>query len=544
MYNNPAPRAANLIKYPHSAMFILISVLLLFATALSLAILQVMRPNYRFAWLVAAGGAFLTWASVLLWQARMPLLLELPSWGSAALFANSPFFLADAVNWPYALALTTLGLAVILTAVVRENFPAPFPWAGALTLIGFGLLAVLADNPLTLVLIWTALDVTELTTQLISVEGRASERVVAGFAARAVGMGLVLWAGWVSLSRGIPFDFRSPLPEVGVYLILAAGLRLGVLPLHLAYATESAVRRGFGTTLRLVSAASSLVILARIPAQGIISPLAPFLLVLVAGAGLYGGWMWVRSPDELAGRPYWVITLASFAIAAALRGNPLGSIAWGSALVLAGSALFLSSIQHKTLQRILLVIGLWGISSLPFSPTASGWDVSANSSWAIWLTWPLLLAAQALLAAGFIRQTLRPAASVPLDAQIAWARNIYPIGIGLPLAVLILLGLFGWDGARLLGTLPAGLVAAALTATLLWLTPRLRWLNPIRAHWIRPQQGESSRLDSFYNTLWNIYRSLGRLSESVSAAFEGDGGILWALLFLVLFLSLLAPRIP
>lgn len=525
-------------------MFILISVLLLFVTALALAILQVMRPNYRFAWLIAAGGAFLAWVSVLLWQLRMPLLLELPSWGSDALFANSPIFLADHVNWPYALALTTLGLAVILTAVVRENFPAPFPWAGALTLVGFGLLAVLADNPLTLVLVWAALDVTELLTQLVSVDGRASERVVVGFAARAAGIGLVLWAGWMSLGRGTPLDFRSPLPEAGVYLILAAGLRLGVLPLHLGYATESAVRRGFGTTLRLVSAASSIVILARIPAQGITSPLAPVLLLLVAAAGLYAGWMWVRSPDDLSGRPYWVITLASLAIASALRGNPIGSVAWGVAFILVGGALFFSSVQHKILQRILLVAGLWGISSLPFSPTASGWGTGADVSWANWIAWPMLITAQALLAAGFIRQTLRPASSVPIDAQIAWARSIYPIGIGLPLAVLILLGLFGWDGARLFGTLPAVLVAAALTAALLWLTPRLPWLNPIRAHWVRPQQGEPSRLDSFYNAFWNLYRSLGRLSESIAAMFEGDGGILWALLFLVLFLSLLAPRVP
>lgn len=525
-------------------MFILITVLFLFATALALAILQVTRPNYRFAWLIAAGGSFLTWVGVVLWQARMPLLLDLPRWGSPALFADSPAFLADRFIWPYALALSTLGLAVILTAVVRENFPAPFPWAGSLALIGFGLLAVLSDTPLTLVLVWAAIDLTELITQLVSVDGEtASERVVAGFAARLLGIGLLLWAGLSSLSRGAPLDFRAPLPEAGMFLILAAGLRLGVLPLHLAYTTESSVRRGFGTTLRLVSAASSLVILARIPAQEISSPLAPFLLVLAAGASLYGGWMWMRAPDELTGRPYWVIVLASFAVASALRGNPVGSVAWGVALVLAGGALFLSSIQHKTLQRVLLIAGLWGISSLPFSPTASGWGSGTNPSWAAWVTWPILLAAQALLAAGFIRHAARPAASVQLDAHLAWARTVYPIGIGLPLATLILLGLFGWDGALTLGTLPAGPAAAALTLALLWLTPRLRWLNPVRAHWVRPQ-GEPARLDFFYRSLWNLYRALGRLSESISAVLEGDGGILWALLFLVLFLSMLGTKVP
>jgi hypothetical protein len=219
-------------------------------------------------------------------------------------------------------------------------------------------------------------------------------------------------------------------------------------------------------------------------------------------------------------------------------------VGWGVALILAGGALFLASIPHKILNRVLLVVGLWGMSALPFSPSARGWESSAETSWAAFLMWPALLLAQAMLAAGFIRHVTRSTTSTELDPERAWARNVYPIGIGLPLASLLLLGLFGWDGARALGSLPASPVAAALTLALLWLTPRLRWLNPVRAHWIRPQEDSPSRLDAFYNFLWNIYRSIGRLTQSVTAALEGDGGILWALLFLVLFISLLAPRTP
>jgi len=40
----------------------------------------------------------------------------------------------------------------------------------------------------------------------------------------------------------------------------------------------------------------------------------------VAAASLYGGWMWMRSFDELSGRFYCIIALASLSIAAALRG--------------------------------------------------------------------------------------------------------------------------------------------------------------------------------------------------------------------------------
>lgn len=545
MYNNPAERGANLIKYLHSVMFILISIILLFATALALAVLQVMRPNYRFTWLIAAGGTFLAWISILLWQVRMPLMLHLPPWGSTELFANTPGFVADRISWPYALALATLGLAVMLTAAVRDNFPAPFTWAATLTLVALGLLAVLADNPLTLVLVWAAIDLTEFVTQLMTLApgAGASQRVVAGFAARMLGSGLLLWAGLASLGSGVQLDFKNTPAQAGVFLILAAGLRLGVLPLHLSDPTVSAVRRGFGTTMRLISAASSLVILARISSQGISSPLAPFLLALTAAAALYSGWMWMRSPDELAGRPYWIIALASFAVAAVLRGNPVGSIAWGAALVLAGSAIFLSSIQHKIIQRGLLVAGLWSISSLPFSPTASGWESDTIITWADWVAWPLLLSAQALLAAGFIRHSIRTTSSIRLDAQIAWALNVYPIGIGLPLATLILLGFYGWDGALTFGMLPAGPIAAALTIALLWLTPRLRWLNPVRAHSVQ-SDGQVARLDFIYRALWNLYQQIARLSDSITTALEGEGAILWALLFLALFISIFAPGVP
>src|SRR5258706_4150316 len=93
-----------------------------------------------------------------------------------------------------------------------------------------------------------------------------SQKVVIAFSTRAIGIGVLLWANIVSISSGNTFDFNSITPSAGLYLVVAAGLRLGVLPLHLPYSAESSLRRGFGTSLRLISAASSLVLLSHIPA--------------------------------------------------------------------------------------------------------------------------------------------------------------------------------------------------------------------------------------------------------------------------------------
>jgi len=516
-------------------MLILISCLLLFITALALMALQVTQPNARYAWFVAVGGAMLALVSVFIWLAQMPFDFTLPAWQPRTVFINPILFRADKLSWPLALSITALTLTILLTAITRSSITNSFTWAGTLALGGIGLLAVTANNPLTLLLVWGALDITELITQLRSVNGAANnEKVVISFSTRALGIGLLLWANIVSIAQGNTFDFQSIAPASGLYLVAAAGLRLGVLPLHLPYSSESIVRRGFGTSLRLISAVSSLVLLAHVPVGSLTSALTPFLLGLAIIAALYGSWMWLRAPDELTGRPHWIISLAALSVISALSGNPLGAIAWGCALILVGGSLFLASVQQAWLNRALL-IGMWSLSSLPFSLTASAW--LGNLGFFI----PFVIAAQALLMAGFARHALRSAGRATLDAQPGWANKIYPAGIILLVAFQLLLGLVGWDGARQVGAWLQALLASLLAFGLVWATPRFRVLNPIRAHWIGTT---TSGISSIYSGLWVIYRILGRISQSITATLEGEGGIMWTLLFLALFISLLTQGIP
>ena len=520
-------------------MLILITVLLLVLTALALTILRVAQPNFRFFWLIAVGGAMLAWLSAWIWLARLPLAFDLPSWQPSNLFADSPSFVADGISWPFALSLTTLALAIVLTAVVRQDLANPLPWAGVLTLTGLGVLAVTANNPLTLVLVWAALDLAELISQLSSADDPSvSERVVIGFSTRVAGIGLAVWANVINVANGGRMDFPSIAPQAGLYLLVAAGLRLGVLPLHLPYSAESYLRRGVGTAMRLVSAASSLILLARIPPSSVTSPLTPYLFILTALAAIYGAWMWMRAPDELAGRPFWVIGLASLAVAAALRADPIGAAGWGVALILTGGALFLTSVQQVWLSRALL-IGVFGLSSLPFSLTAGAWSGDAPT---FFLAWPFLLAAQAMLMAGFIRHALRPGIRENFESQPRWARNVYPAGIGLLLATMLGLGWIGWEGAFQVGNPIPALLASFLTFGLVWATPRLRILNPIRAHWISPSA--NSNLDNLYRGLWSLYQALGRMSATLTAALEGDGGMMWSLLSLAIFIAFMSQAKP
>jgi hypothetical protein len=515
-------------------MFVLITFLLLLVTAVSLAILNFARPERPYSWLVASGGTFAAWISVFFWHLDLPALFSLPAWKPEALFTSSPALLVDGLSWPYALSLVTLALALTLTSIIRKPFPDMLAWAGTLAMTAMGLIAVLADNPLTLVLGWAAIDIVELTTTLRSVNGAAvSEKAVIAFAVRITGLGIVLWASMSGLAAGVPLNFETPPAQIGLYLLVAAGLRLGVLPLHLPYANEPALRRGFGTMLRLVSAASSLVLLARVQLGSVDSPVTPILLSLTAVAALFGGWQWLRASDELTGRPFWVIGMGSLAVGAALLGNPVGSVAWGVALTLVSSVLFLYSVRQTWLTRLLMA-SLAGLSALPFTPTAAGWIPGQANFGGLWLAF---IPAQAMLMAGFVIHIRRPSVT-SLASQPPWTQVIYPAGLLLPILIHLTIAFWGWDGALNAGTWWAGMTASALGLAVYWLGRKTPIFTPPQAHWVRPRA--ANIIDRFYGSFWGLYRLLGQASTAIANALEGDGGMVWIILVLVLFVSLLS----
>lgn len=503
--------------------------ILLFLLAAALTALRIMRPEFRFAWLMGSIGAFLAWLVVLIWRVQLPLTMPLPEWKPAELFEESISFFVDGLFYPYALAIITLTLSILLTTVAREDNPSSMAWAGTLSLGGFGLLAVTADNPLTLVMTWSAIDIADLITQLRSVQTpKASERVVIAFSTRVTGTLLLLWANMVSISNGASLSFNSMPGSTSIFLVLAAGLRLGVLPLHLSYTTDSTLRRGFGTMLRLVSAASSLVLLSHTPAIED-TTIKTIMLIMSTVAGLYGGWMWLRATDELSGRPFWVIGMGALAISAALNGNNQGSVAWGCALLLSGGMVFLTSVQHKILNRVLL-LGVLGLLALPFTLTAAGWALEMPLIFQI----PLLIA-QAMLTSGFIRHIIRPGTRSDLESMPTWIRSIYPAGILLLLITQLGLGLWGWDGSLQIGGIIPAVSASLLTVGLFWLFPRIQTLSFIQPTAIKTQT--APRIDSVYRILWTFYLQLGNAGRFISNLLEGESGMIWVVLFIALFIS-------
>jgi hypothetical protein len=516
-------------------MLILLSILLLFLASLVMLAIRLAWPDFVYHWLIAVGGAFTVWVLVLVAGGKMPQVIPpgttvpLTSSQPSALFLGWPTFLVDRFSWPFAVALASLVLAIILTDVARAAEADWDTWAGCLSLTGLGLAAILAGNPLTLLLSWMAIDLGELLILLGQVkQSAARERMVVAFSSRLVGSMLLITAGLVTQAKtGKELTFTEIPPMAAWLLLLSAGFRLGVLPLQMPFLQDLPLRRGLGTISRLTPAAASFVLLTRTATTTQVTPLFPYLLVLTGLAAIYGGVIWVMAANELDGRPAWILGLAALAVGAALRGQASASLAWGLAAILTGGMIFLTSVRGHRLQWFTL-LGLWSISALPFSPAWNG---------AFLFTPPFLVSlilfwlAQVLFLVGYFRHTLRPAP--PLAGVERWVWLIYPLGLILLFSMQVFLGL------RATPTL-AGLPSAMWWVSIVPVTIFLVALVAIRSdRFPFRSMGLLRSMLSFnwlYRLLCVIYHSVGRLIKFLTEVLEGEGGVLWALLILVISL--------
>lgn len=514
-------------------MLILFAILILLITSVGMLVGQVMKLRFALQWLIAAIGTLGSWSLVVVTGLELPQTIPLITWQPENLFRTSPILLADQISWPYALVLVTLVLAAILTETVNAPTVDVKSWISILIFTAFGLLAVLAGNPLTLLLAWMAIDLLELLILLSQLnQSSLRERVVFAFSARAFSSILVIMAAVLSANGGQTLTFTNISNEANVALLLAAGLRLGVLPLHIPLLKHLPLERGLGTVSRSLPAAAGLILLARIT----ITQEPDYLLLIILGfaalAAIYSGITWLLAKDEIDGRPAWIVGIASLSLAAAVQGQTMASLSWGLSGLLGGGLLFLFSIRTRFLIWIPLV-GLMGISALPYTPNWNGAQLYAGTFHVLLIPF---LVANALLLVGFARHSLRP--GIKLEGVERWIWFIYPLGLMFLLGTLFSLGLSMSpppESVQLQGWL-AGVVVLVLAGLIfLWGN---RWKD-IPPDWAKVINSILS-LQWLYQVIWAGYRYLSRILGIFTKLLEGEGGVLWAILLLGLLFSLIS----
>jgi hypothetical protein len=514
-------------------MYIAITLSLILITALALVILRVFRPGFTASWPVAVFGAFLAWISVILWQISLPSRLVLYQLEYPEVFSYTISLSANEVNFPYGLGIASLVLAVLLTSAIKARETNPLNWAYLFIVSALGLLAVLAENPLTIVVAWSLLDISGLISSLnASNDPIHSKRAVFSFSTRVIGSGVVLWAGILSaVSFDIPFNQGKGLPSIVGLIILGATIRSFSMLLPFPYSKDAAIRKESETAYLLVSIVGTLALLLHVDMN--ISALWPaiILFLFIAITSLISVNNWLRNPHAISNQSQWMTGLVALSLSAALMGNSLGSVAWGSACLFGGGLLFLYSHRNRIL-TIALLIAVYILSSLPFSLTSAGWSGLSSGTWFFLF---LLLPVQSLLTAGYIRSVALEEKE-SLENQPRWVTAFYPLGLITLALTGLVLGVTGWEGAGQMGSWIPALAAAALTILFSAISFRTRLPAPADP---RPDKRPATWAAAFFDIWQGSYRALRRLLTILTMTFEGDGGILWTILFMIVFISIL-----
>jgi len=513
-------------------MLIAVTLSLILLTMISLILLRIFRPDFSYSWPLAAVGTFLAWISIFFWQFTLPTKLTIFSYSFKGVIDYSLNLIADGLNYPYAIGIVCLILAMILVNTLKAGSVNPISWVNILLYAILGLVAVLAENPLTLVVAWAFIDITNLIGSLNAAQDPlVSENAVWSYSVRVIGLGMVLWAGVLSSNKGLPAAFSSIPQNIGFILLIAVLVRIGALLINLPYTKNSEIRNSFDLTIILVAMAADLSLLSRVNFAGYNPLIISISLLFLGIIGLVLFINWLRVPDDIASRPFWMMGLATLAIAAILQGNPIGSVAWGSSCLFVGGVLFFYSTRKKWLTAALLII-TFAISSLPFSMTATGWENGMSYSW---ISLIVLLPFQSLIIASLIRSIALGKAD-NLDTQPNWVKVFYPMGLLILVFTSIILGITGWAGAGQIGAWILALIVAIITAALSLIMIRIPLATTLDTSRI---PNSIPWIDAVKGIWWSLFRSVRRLTELFSATFEGDGGVLWTILLLVLFVSIL-----
>ena len=177
------------------------------------------------------------------------------------------------------------------------------------------------------------------------------------------------------------------------------------------------------------------------------------------------------------------------------------------------------------------ILSAFAITALPFSPTYAGLRVYQPFQ-ILLVALPL---AQALLVFGYLRYMLRE--TEPLGGVEPWVRSIYVAGLAILPINHIAATLLG-PKVAVEGAIPIWPLLAVLGVVLLGAVAA--WRNLLIPDNVFNQLDKVFSLRWVYTVIGWIYSLITQLAREITRLLEGDGGVLWTLLFLVILASILS----
>lgn len=426
---------------------VMIALLPFYLLFLAAALTWMLRKRaVRVQWGLSAILGLLIWIATLTLRLGPDQYVQISAWQPSQMF-QSPLSLAvDPITWPVIYAVVTLLVAMILTSASREPAPTTGIRVFWFLYTGSAVIAILANNLLTVIITWTLFDFISAIFLFSLLQSEIEIRqVFTRLSIDIFGVLLVLAGTAFSLPTVEGISLTEPITSaLGIFLIMLGGfVRLGLFPLHFNLPSLLEFRRGLGSLMRLYPPAIVLAFLAKLFQAGIPPEILPWLYIAGISSLVIGGLRWILASDALIGRPFFILAVCGVGVIASTSApeNYMGIASAAIVLLLAGAVLSLTEIftpSHRFLALGAVIVQL----GLPILPAGILGGIAGSQ---VVQPWPGLLVSMGIMLG--ISLTALGSLQVYYAPEISWrtgenlSRLSYGLGIALPILSSVGLGI-------------------------------------------------------------------------------------------------------
>lgn len=443
-------------------------------------------------------------------------------WISESQLLAEPVLIFDWIS--VALALALGGLALYST-VCQIFSPQQSAWITGLG--GICILGTLAGSVFSILFIWTLVEVFWITYSVLY-QSRDRGLILPVLFRLLVPLILIYSLG-IGRGEGIGDSFSTYTAAGGPILIAAGGLGFGAwIPFR---RRESKGDPGGNAEFlaRIFPAGISLMLICRGALLLDVSDLEPAIPVVVAVFTLMLGLIGFITRSKVISHRIWSLGILGLIIGNALTGAPSGSLGWGLVFILAVSSIFLT-IKDQFRSIPALIIAAIGILPIPYFPAWTG--VSLFSAG---ITGVLHGIGAGLILGSILWEAIKRATKAfQMDEPIPLLYRLSPV-IMLVTQVIITIPLLLVNPGKGIFSL---LITVWIPIPLIILSVVFR--DKVINSGLIQVEGEASKsLDLIPGVFSNLGEIGNRIVSFLSDIFEGEGGLIWALLIGFLLITLI-----
>lgn len=504
------------------------------------------KMNIGNQWLLLVLTAIFSWGVMVFLRSHLPAPVTISNWLPASTNIGEITFALDINSWTISFALISLFTGMVLAETIHLHEQTNIrDWSRVALLLSLGVICSIVDSFLAFVLSWTLFDVIELSILAAGQKEKGVDpKIPTILLMHSLGTVMVVAVMVLNHYRGDLANLSGLLPVDYSLLILGAGLRMTFYDEKDPQVRSGRLEEILGLIRRLLAALLAMVFLSRIPKPEIVSDVLALILMFSIFLVLFSSFHWAvtKKPDkELSA---WITAFCGLSLVAAIRGQSSSLVAMALIMVLIGGWTWLYSFRFGRLIPVLAIVGL-ALFGFPYSPSQPVF-ISLSTGPLSGFN-PFLWLGVVFLIAGIIRKSLSPA--LPGQVREGWMKLFYLLGVLLTVIALWIPGLWQVTEGNNSQLLLVSFVILLLEAILLVFlyVPRVKEVvkesipfdigSGIRSYEKAAESGSISR--RLFNVVDILYEITRRLVNGFNSILEGEGGILWAVVFLALLMSLL-----